>query len=298
MQARLLPYQSVVRTLLGRSSRLPLTFAALVTSAVAICAQPVPVGYLPCDEGVGTVAHDKIGNHDAVLFGASGWETGIVGPFALSFPGPPVGNAPASYAEIPSGDVLDTTKSYTVAAWVKLKDLIGYQTFVSEDGNFQSAFFLQLRGDTHQFSFTVPYSFFILSQSGFTPVVDQWYHLAGVYDANAQSASLYVNGIVANTVYNVPPVPANGLTGIGRGWFGDRHVDFNHADVDDVRFYNSALSAADVFKVALIGNSSLKPPQVLPATLEVDASRSQAEPHVFGFDDRGDQSLARWRPLR
>jgi hypothetical protein len=114
----------------------------------------------------------------------------------------------------------------------------------------------------------------------------------GIGDCN------YVNGIIANTVYNVPPVPANGLTGIGRGWFGDKRVDFNHAAVDDVRFYNSALSAAEVFKVALTGNSSLK--QVLPATLQVDAahSRSQAEPDVFGFDDRGDQSLARWRSLR
>jgi hypothetical protein len=93
----------------------------------------------------------------------------------------------------------------------------------------------------------------------------------GIGDCN------YVNGIIANTVYNVPPVPANGLTGIGRGWFGNNRVDFNHAAVDDVRFYNSALSAADVFKVALIGNSSLKPPQVLPATLEVDAAHPGAK---------------------
>src|ERR1700732_1912079 len=167
-------------------------FGALVlfvASASVLQAQlPNPVAYLKCDEGSGTVAHDSSGNNfNATLFGASGWETGIVGPFALSFPGFPVGFPPGSYAEIPSCDVLDTTKSYTVAAWVKLKDLNGYQTFVSEDGNFQSAFFLQLRGDTHQFSFTVPYSFFILSQSGFTPVVGQWYHLAGVYDSTAPS---------------------------------------------------------------------------------------------------------------
>jgi hypothetical protein len=189
MQTNLFLHPGVIRTLIRRPSRLALTFAALITSAVTICAQPTPVGYLPCDEGTGNVAHDVIGHHDATLFGASGWEAGLVGPFALSFPGSPVGFPPGSYAEIPSGDVLDTTQSYTVAAWVKLKDLNGYQTFVSEDGNFESAFFLQLRGDSHQFSFTVPYGFFILCQSGFTPVVNQWYHLAGVYDAIAQSAT-------------------------------------------------------------------------------------------------------------
>ena len=41
----------------------------------------------------------------------------------------------------------------------------GYQTFVSEDGPVLSSFFLQLRGDSNQFSFTVPYDFFVLAQS-------------------------------------------------------------------------------------------------------------------------------------
>ena len=35
--------------------------------------------------------------------------------------------------DIPT-DVVDTTKSYTVAAWVKLNSVTGNQTFVSEDG--------------------------------------------------------------------------------------------------------------------------------------------------------------------
>src|ERR1700693_4412243 len=91
-------------------------FGALVlfiTSASVLQAQlPNPVAYLKCDEGSGTVANDSTGNNfNATLFGASGWEGGIVGPFALSFPGFPVGFPPGSYAEIPVGDVLDTTKS-------------------------------------------------------------------------------------------------------------------------------------------------------------------------------------------
>src|SRR5258707_9948234 len=93
--------------------------------------------------------------------------------------------------------VLNTTQSFTVAAWVKLNNANGYQTFVSEDTNVQAAFFLQFRGDSHQFSFTIPYDFFVNPQSGFTPAVGQWYHLAGVYDALAHSATLYVNGLLA-----------------------------------------------------------------------------------------------------
>jgi hypothetical protein len=104
--------------------------AALVTGAAGLCAQTVPpAAYWTFDEGTGNVAHDASGNHhDATLQGAAGWTTGLVGPHALSVPG-----TPGSYADIPT-DVVDTTKSYTVAAWVKLNSVTGNQTFVSEDG--------------------------------------------------------------------------------------------------------------------------------------------------------------------
>ena len=203
---------------LRRPSRLTVSvLLVLLISAAVLRAQTVnPAAYWTFDEGTGTVAHDSSGNnHDATLQGAATWTVGLVGPFALSLPG-----TPGSYADVPTA-VVDTTHSYTVAAWVKLNNVNGYQTFVSEDGpeptNPQSAFFLQLRGDSHQFSFTIPYSFFVNPQSGFTPVAGQWYHLAGVYDANARSASLYVNGVLADTIYRVEPRAAAGHTGIGHG---------------------------------------------------------------------------------
>src|SRR5262245_61919046 len=111
-----------------------------------------PAAYLTFDEGSGTLAADASGNgHVATLFGASGWTGALVGNSALVLPG-----RNGSYAEIPT-PVVDTTRSFTVAAWVKLDRLSGYQTFVSEDGDILSSFFLQLRGDSGQFSFTVPY---------------------------------------------------------------------------------------------------------------------------------------------
>jgi alpha-L-arabinofuranosidase len=259
------------------------TWRALILCALLAAAgahaQPAPAAYIGAEEGSGTTAHDGVGHHDVVFSsgGATGWEAGLVGAWAISFPGFPVGYPPGSWAEIPSGDVLDTTRSYSVAAWVKLKDVSGYQTFVSQDGDFQSAFFLQLRGDTGQFSFTIPYGFFIYAQSGFTPVTDRWYHLAGVYDASAQTASLYVDGALVNTVYNVPPRASSGLTGIGRGWYNNDRVDYTHAALDDIRFYAAALSASDVYKVAAIGNPALVAPQVLPASITIDAAHPGAK---------------------
>jgi alpha-L-arabinofuranosidase len=270
-----------------RRMRRPALFAfallvPLMTSGLLRAQLPNPAAHLTFDEGQGTVAHDLSGhNENATLFGAAGWTPGLVGPFALSLPG-----FSASYAEIP-GDVLDTTKSYSVAAWVKLNSVgNNYQTFVSEDGDGQSAFFLQLRGDTpHQFSFTILYDFFTLPKSGFTPVVGVWYHLAGVYDAVAQTASLYVNGVLADRIFNVGPRATSGNTGIGRGWFNNGKVDFNDAAIDDVRFYASALDASQILQIAQIGNPSLTAPKVQPAALQIDGAHPgpQIDPMFYGL---------------
>jgi hypothetical protein len=167
--------------------------------------------------------------------------------------GGPEEPCPGSYADIAS-PVLNTTQSFTVAAWVKLNNANGYQTFVSEDTNVEAAFFLQLRGDSHQFSFTIPYDFFVNPQSGFTPVVGQWYHLAGVYDAVAHSATLYVNGLLADQIFFVNPAAATGHSSVGRGQFGGNPVDFVNGAIDDVRFYQAALTGAEILEIARIGN--------------------------------------------
>jgi alpha-L-arabinofuranosidase len=255
----------MTRSLAGTLS---LVLICVVSSRAAQAQSSSPAAYVTFDEGTGTVAADASGHgHAATLFGRSGWTGALVGASALVLPG-----ANGSYAEIPT-PVVDTTQSYTVAAWVKLDRIGGYQTFVSEDGPVLSSFFLQLRGDSNQFSFTVPYDFFVLAQSGFTPVVGRWYHLAGVYDATARSASLYVDGVLADTVYSVVSSPATGPTGIGRGKFAGNRVDFVNGAIDDVRLYQAALPAEEILRIARVGNPNLTGPlPVAPATLQIDAA--------------------------
>ena len=85
--------------------------------------------------------------------------------------------------------------------------------------------------------------------------------LFGVYGAFSQVkvtgvSTHYINATTA-TSYSAGGATgpaASGLTGVGRGWYGNGPVDFNHAAIDDIRFYASALTAADVYKVALVGN--------------------------------------------
>src|SRR5215472_2683775 len=77
---------------------------------------PEPVTLLSFDEGTGNYAADSVGDHPATLMGQAGWATGLVGPFALGLPG-----VAGSYADIAS-TVVDTTQSFSVAAWVKLNN--------------------------------------------------------------------------------------------------------------------------------------------------------------------------------
>src|SRR5205823_2321197 len=117
-------------------------FYSVALSAKSV-ADLAAVGYWAFEEGSGTTAADSTGNsRTATLASAASWTTGKVGSYALNLTG-----ANTSYADVPAS-VVDTTKSFTVSAWVKLNSLSGYQTFVSLDGSSVSAFYLQLRGDT------------------------------------------------------------------------------------------------------------------------------------------------------
>ncbi|MBM2623801.1 LamG domain-containing protein [Actinoplanes sp. LDG1-06] len=104
--------------------------------------------------------------------------------------------------------VLDTTKSYGVAAWVRLNDMTGYQTFVSQDGQNVTNFQLQFRSDDRNGDGTADKSFcFAVRDADVaatqnvamtcavnTAVAGQWTHLAGTFDAVEKKLRIWVNG--------------------------------------------------------------------------------------------------------
>jgi len=211
------------------------------------------------------------------------WTAGIVGPHALLLRGGGAAEAPRP--------AVDTTKSYTVAAWVKVARSEGFQTFVSIDGSHVSGFFLQLRGDTKKFSLSAvghdsadPGAGGIAGASG-TPVPGTWYHLAGVYDAAARTLSLYVNGVLQQTVPYLSAFRANGHTAIGRGFFNGDPTDFVRGAVDDVRFYQSALPAAAVLAIAHDGGPALPAGGAGPAPPSVVSPGAQAPAAYWTFDE-------------
>jgi alpha-L-arabinofuranosidase len=225
-------------------------------------AQPAALtGHWTFDEGSGTTAADSSGGgHPLTLMNGAGWGPGLIGPGSLSL------NGNGQYAQS-AGPVIDTTQSFSVSVWVNLANTNGYQTFVSQDGTNVSGFYLQLRGDTHRFAFTrIAYDStqglgIIASADSIIPQPGVWYHLTGVYDAQAQTISLYVNGTLQQTQSFVPNWSADGSLAVGRSLYGGNHVDFVSGLIDDVRTYSGVLSSGQI--AALAG----------PGRLEVDAAQ-------------------------
>ena len=203
------------------------------------------------DEGSGSVATDASGSaNPGTLMGAAWTASGHVGA-GVAFT-----NSPTTQAVTSSRPGVDTSASYSVSVWMRMTSVTGTQTAVSQTGDLGSAFFLGYRAalPTDKFRFLVTDSD-VASPStpsamgGGTATPDTWYHLVGVYDAAADTATIYVNAVQGSTV----AVPATwhkstAKVQVGRALYGGATgwTDGVQGAVDAVRFYNRALTSAEV----------------------------------------------------
>ena len=78
--------------------------------------------------------------------------------------------------------------------------------------------------------------------------VGQWYHVAAVVNRTAGTANIYVNGVL-QTVSGSVDTDFNNTGGIYIGeQIGNAVTDFN-GTIDDVRIYNRALSAQEIWQL-------------------------------------------------
>jgi alpha-L-arabinofuranosidase len=218
------------------------SYYASALSAAQVAALDTPAAW-SLNDGTGTTAVDVSGNSRTLTLGSGAtWTAGRIGSNALSFNGASTGVASVNSA------VLNTARPFSVSAWVRLDNTNGYQTFASIDGAQTSGFYLQLRGVSGKFAFTrlgsdsnsaTPYH----ADAAFTPQTGKWYNLIGVNDVANGRLLLYVNGSLQGSVAYTAGWQATGATVIGAGKYAGARTDFVSGSVDDVRFYNSPLSA-------------------------------------------------------
>jgi hypothetical protein len=139
----------------------------------------------------------------------------------------------------------DTSKSFSVAAWVKLADnTVSHRAIEQVGTTGSSAFALEYDRTTNAWKFTAPTadgSAFPGATSTSTPRLDTWTHLVGTYDSAAGTLRLYVNGTLETTVTGITTWAANGALRIGASWTGA---------IGEVQVWNRVLSAAEVFDLS------------------------------------------------
>lgn len=219
------------------------------TAASASVAHAPFGAYWAFDAGSGTTAVDATGNgNTGTLQATAGWTAGKIGTNALNLTG-----ANTSYVDV-ANPVIDTSQSYTVAAWVKLNNLTGFQTFASIDGTAISPFYLQMSGGRFNFGQRSADSTAstLVTVQGPIPTVGTWYHVAGVYNKTAGTLELFVNGVSQGTATATTAWQATGHTVIGRAKWNGAGVDFMNGALDEVRFFDRALTSSEIAALARV----------------------------------------------
>ena len=197
-----------------------------------------------------TVLADSTGNDRwATIFGAT---LGVPGRIA---PGPDGVSRSAvqfdgvdDYAATTAA-VTDTSKSFSVSAWVKLNAKgSADQSAFTQLGTVRSAFYLGYDGAVDRWMMkvpshdaTTPAPTWWSARSSSVPQVGVWTHLVGMYDSAAKTTYLYVNGVLEGTQTGVTAWNAGGPLRIG----GSATVFFNGV-VADARVWSRVVSTAEI----------------------------------------------------
>lgn len=152
---------------------------------------------------------------------------------------------------------VDTSATFSVAAWVKLNSKpAAWGSVVSQNGPHNSAFNLAYSGaGTNQWAFamhgpeqTSPTATRIFATQ---PAQEgAWTHLVGTYSATTGDMRLYVNGVEAATGKFTARWNAAEEFDIGRAKWASGWRDYLPASVDDVRVYSRLLFDEEIRKMS------------------------------------------------
>ena len=217
------------------------------------------------EENTGTTTSDSGGHlNTGTLGSATTWGTAKWGTSAVSMNGDTSGNNYVAGSQ--TG--VDTSKSFTVAAWVYITGTTlaaKSRIAVSQSGTLKSGFSLKYNhyvtawqfaltqgaADDYSSNYDSSYS------ANASATLNTWVHLVGVHDAVAQTGTLYVNGVAQTPVAHTSTFNAVGPLQVGRiKEYGAWKAGATPPDdpwgpwagrIDDVRVYPYALSEAAVY---------------------------------------------------
>ncbi len=227
------------------------------TTGVLITTNPALVGYWKMDDAAGVQARDLSGwGNDATLPSGSAWTPGIKG-YALNFDGS------TTYGSVSDQEGLDATTGLTLSAWIKpqaqgAQDIISRATIGAVDG--YSLYLNPTNATTnpgkiifHLNEATSGNTYRVISDTSYPFSGNTWIHVAATYDGTAMR--MYVNGVEEESSLGPGSIAANLIdVGIGAQANGSRKF---RGQMDDVRIYRRALSAAEITEIASVPQANL-----------------------------------------
>jgi hypothetical protein len=208
-------------------------------SGTAEASEPNLVAHWTFDEGSGTIAHDSAGSNNGTITGAT-WTSGVIGG-ALSF------NGSGDYVNV-GNTVMHNLAKGTFTAWVfpvNLSSVCGGYNFayvIGVNGDSGGELGFRVNGDGSGWcsvknNVTNGY----LAFPAGSIATGGWYHVAMTWDGTYWK--VYINGVQKDSkTFSQGTSSASNTALIGKGWDG---CSWN-GTIDDVRFYNRALSAEEV----------------------------------------------------
>jgi hypothetical protein len=219
------------------------------------CAAP-PAGIVSWWPGDGS-AVDIISSNNGSLFGSATFTTGLVGQ-AFSFDGS------SAYVLVPNSDELNPTGPFSVEFWVQASstqyfpqvllvdkshgwtDNTGwlFQTYLNYSGLVGFGFGLGGGGP--------PYLNFAAVYTTSSVLDDQWHHLAGVWTGS--ELQIYFDGSLQGAALQTT-LPVNNTRDVefGCSWGGGTRTRFFNGLIDEVSYYNIALSSNQIYAIYIAG---------------------------------------------
>ncbi|GIE25331.1 hypothetical protein Ahu01nite_084330 [Winogradskya humida] len=207
-----------------------------------------PLARWKLDATTGTTAADSSGNAPGTANNGVTWST--------SAPAGHTGSAAFNRDQkgrvtSVGGPVVDTTRSWTVSAWVYLT-ISEVRNFaaVSQDGPVRSTFMLGYAGTNNKWRMLSSRSSTAQNtvESQVTAATNTWTQLTGVYDSSIDKMSLYVNGEFQTTA-GITGMASTGPFIIGGGKWDGGVSDSWPGQVADVQAYQGVLTADQIKKV-------------------------------------------------
>jgi hypothetical protein len=216
-----------------------------------------PISLWRLEESAGPMAYDSLNGRDGNYVGGVGYgQPGFTsGDLSVNFPNSGWETEPPStYVEVPYSATLNPSGAFSIEFWTKISSVPNdlFSPLAALDMNAgRSGYLFYLNGGSGwQFRMGNAAGAYVATVAGGTTTTD-WQHIVGVYDG-AGNASLYVNGIQYGPValsgaFNpnaTQPLRIGAPTGLARPWNGL---------VDEVAFYDHALTPAQVMKHTMAG---------------------------------------------